>query len=169
MQLDTGCAYSLAPKTFYYQCSSNVPLKPTSVLLSTYTGETLYPLGEAHIKLECAGQEYSLPLIVVPEGSNALFGCNWLQGVKLAWPNLPGLKQINQVLSSVYKTLSSTVSSGLESVLQKSSSLLLGCQTQSESRFHFVGFYIFRVGKSLACHSPAKWWLCAYSLLRVFS
>ena len=40
--------------------------------------------------------------------------------------------------------------------------LLLGCQTQSESRFHFVGFFvIFRVGKSLACHSPAKWWLCA--------
>ena len=26
----------------------------------------------------------------------------------------------------------------------------------------FVVFFIFfRVGKSLACHSPAKWWLCA--------
>ena len=32
MQLDTGCAYSLAPKTFYDQCLSNVPLKLTSVL-----------------------------------------------------------------------------------------------------------------------------------------
>ena len=38
---------------------------------------------------------------------------------------------------------------------------LLGCQTQSESRCHFVGFFIFRVGKSLACHSPAKW--CLYA------
>ena len=44
---------------------------------------------------------------------------------------------------------------------------LLGCQTrlgcQSESRFHFVGFFVifFHVGKSLACHSPAKWFLCA--------
>ena len=56
MQLDTGCAYSLAAKTFYDQCLSNVPLKLTSVLLSTYTGETLYPLGEANIKLEYAGK-----------------------------------------------------------------------------------------------------------------
>ena len=41
--------------------------------------------------------------------------------------------------------------------------LILGCQTQSESGFHFVGFFVvvffFRVGKSLACHSPAKWCL----------
>ena len=51
--------------------------------------ETLYPLGEDNIKLEYAGQEYSLPLIVVPKGSNALFGRNWLQDVKLEWPNLP--------------------------------------------------------------------------------
>ena len=119
----------LAPKTFYDQYYSNVPLKPTSVLLSTYTGETLYPLGEANIKLEYAGQEYSLPLIVVPKGSNALFGRNWLQDVKLDWPNLPGLKQINQV-SSVCKTLSSAVSSGLQSVIQKHSCLFesnLGC------------------------------------------
>ena len=112
MQLDTGCAYSLVLKTFYDQYCSNVPLKPTSVLLSTY-----------------AGQEYSLPLIVVPKGSNALFGRNWLQDVKLDWPNLPGLKQINQV-SSVCKKLPSAVSSGLESVLQKYSSVFesnLGC------------------------------------------
>ena len=42
---------------------------------------------------------------------------------------------------------------------------LLGClwQTQSESVFNFVGFFVifFRVGKSLARHSPAKWCLCA--------
>ena len=41
-------------------------------------------------------------------------------------------------------------------------------KTQSESVFNFVVFFIFRfiiififfrVGKSLACHSPAKWCL----------
>ena len=35
--------------------------------------------------------------------------------------------------------------------------------------FYFFYFF-FRVGKSLACHSPGKWCLCcAWSLLRVFS
>ena len=44
---------------------------------------------------------------------------------------------------------------------------LLGClwQTQSRSAFSlfvfFVFFFFFRVGKSLACHSPGKWCLCA--------
>ena len=33
----------------------------------------------------------------------------------------------------------------------------------------FVGCFFFRVGKSLARHSPAKWCLCAWSLLLVFS
>ena len=42
---------------------------------------------------------------------------------------------------------------------------LLGCRRQSQSRNggHLFGviFFFFRVGKSLACHSPFKWYLCA--------
>ena len=43
-------------------------------------------------------------------------------------------------------------------------------QSQSESGwdvclilflFFLFFFFFFRVGKSLACHSPAKWYLCA--------
>ena len=39
-------------------------------------------------------------------------------------------------------------------------------QSQSESGwgicfFSFLFFFFFRVGKSLACHCPAKWYLCA--------
>ena len=45
-------------------------------------------------------------------------------------------------------------------------------QTQSESAFHLLVSFIFvfflRFGKSLACHSPAKWCLLmvAYSIGR---
>lgn len=45
LQLDTGCALSLAPKSFYEQFCSHIPLKPTTVMLSTYTGEKIKPLG----------------------------------------------------------------------------------------------------------------------------
>ena len=35
-------------------------------------------------------------------------------------------------------------------------------QSQSEIGWHLFGIlFFFRVGKSLACHSPAKWYLCA--------
>ena len=55
MQLDTGCALSLAP----ISCP-DVEMKPTNVVLSTYTGEAVQPLGEAY-----ANVEYSLRITVL--------------------------------------------------------------------------------------------------------
>ena len=76
MQLDTGCALSLDPKNFYDQFLSHIPLKPTAVKLSTYTGEKIQPLGQATVKVSYAGIQHSLPLLVVPHGSGPLFGRN---------------------------------------------------------------------------------------------
>ena len=76
MQLDTGCALSQDPKNFYDQFLSHIPLKPTAVKLSTYTGEKIQPLGQATVKVSYAGIQHSLPLLVVPHGSGPLFGRN---------------------------------------------------------------------------------------------
>ena len=51
LQLDTGCALSLAPQTFYEQFCSHIPLKPTAVRLSTYTGEKIQPLGQINVNV----------------------------------------------------------------------------------------------------------------------
>lgn len=45
MQLDTGCALSLAPISFIKEICPDVKIDPTNVILSTYTGETVRPLG----------------------------------------------------------------------------------------------------------------------------
>ena len=129
MQLDTGCAFSIIPKRFYDQYCANVPLSPTTVVLSTYTGEQIHPLGEATVKVTYSGTEYALPLIVVPRGSTALFGRNWLQKITLDWKNLPGLKQVNQVQVPPFTTTTETCTS-LESLLHKYNNLFdekLGC------------------------------------------
>ena len=55
MQLDTGCALSLAPLSFIREVCPDVTLKPTNVVLSTYTGETVQPLGEAFVNVEYSG------------------------------------------------------------------------------------------------------------------
>ena len=60
MQLDTGCALSLAPLSFIKEVCPDVTLKPTNVVLSTYTGETVHPLGEAFVNVEYSGSQYSL-------------------------------------------------------------------------------------------------------------
>ena len=92
MQLDTGCALSLATVTFYEKFCSHIPLTPTAVKLSTYTGEKIQPLGKINVTVTYAGTEYSLPLLVVPQGSGALFGRNWLRHIKLDWNKLPGIE-----------------------------------------------------------------------------
>ena len=51
MQLDTGCALSLAPLTFFKQVCPENEVKPSRVVLSTYTGETVHPLGEVQVSL----------------------------------------------------------------------------------------------------------------------
>ena len=60
LQLDTGCALSLAPQTFYEQFCSHIPLKPTAVRLSTYTGEKIQPLGQINVNVTYAGTQQSL-------------------------------------------------------------------------------------------------------------
>lgn len=65
MQSDTGCALSLAPINFFKEICPDVEMKPTNVVLSTYTGKTLRPLGEAFVEVENLGLQHSLPFLVV--------------------------------------------------------------------------------------------------------
>ena len=134
MQLDTGCALSLAPATFFKEVCPNVDMEPTNVVLSTYTGETVHPLGEARVNVEYMGSNYSLPLMIVREGTCALFGRNWLMDVKVDWEKFPGLNHMGSLPSSFASTNPvSTVNEKLESVLEQYSELFqpqLGCYTR---------------------------------------
>lgn len=76
MQLDTGCALFLAPLTFLKQVCLEAEVKPTRVVLSTYTGATVHSLGEVQVKLEYMGSQHTLPLLILREGTMALFGRN---------------------------------------------------------------------------------------------
>ena len=78
MQLDTGCALSLAPLSFVRKICPKIDMKPTNVVLSTFTGETVCPLGEAFVKVDYSGIQKTLPLIVVKEVKD----CG-----KRLWPN----------------------------------------------------------------------------------
>ena len=123
MQLDTGCALSLAPLSFIKEVCPDVTLKPTNVVLSTYTGETVHPLGEAFVNVEYSGSQYSLPLLIVREGSCALCGRNWLMDVNLDWKNLPGLNHIGPLPSPTSSVPGSTGNQTLDSVLGQYSEL----------------------------------------------
>ena len=147
MHLDTGCALSLVPLSFIKEVCPDVTLKPTNVLLSTYTPETVHPLGEAFVNVKYSGSQYSLPLLIVREGSCALFGRNWIMDVNLDWKNLPGLNHIGPLPSPASSVPGSTGNQTLDSVLEQCSELFqtqLGCYTGTpvvlnesrEAKFH---------------------------------
>ena len=132
MQLDTGCALSLAPISFIKEVCPDVKIDSTKVILSTYTGETVRPVGEACVNVEYLGSQYSLPLLIVKEGSCALFGRNWLMHIKLDWQNLPGLNHVGPLPSDFSTIPASSGDQTLHSVLEKYSELFqpgMGCYT----------------------------------------
>ena len=65
MQLDSGCVLSLAPMSFFKRVCPDVDMQPTNVVLSTYTSETVRPLGEAYVNVEYSGLQHTLPLPVI--------------------------------------------------------------------------------------------------------
>ena len=87
MELDTGSALSVMSleqfrKTF--RCK----LKDTSVVLRTYTGEKVKPIGMAKVIVEHNNQKRHLDLYVVPQGSTPLFGRDWLRKIQLDWASI---------------------------------------------------------------------------------
>ena len=132
MQLETGCALSLAPISFIKEVCPDVKIDPTNVILSTYAGEIVHPLGEACVNVAYSGSQRSLPLLFVKEGSCALFGRNWLMHINLDWQNPPSLNHVG-TLPSEFSTIPATSGDQtLDSVLEQYSELFqpeLGCYT----------------------------------------
>ena len=83
--------------SFFKTVCSYVDLKPTA--LSTYTGETVRPLGEAFVHVQHSGWQRFPPLLVAEGGKSALFGRNWLN-VNLYWKNLLDLNLPSSIPSA---------------------------------------------------------------------
>lgn len=60
------------PYYFREEVCPGVEMKSTKLVLLTYKGETVRPLGETHMKVEYIGSQYTLPFLIVRKGTGAL-------------------------------------------------------------------------------------------------
>ena len=151
MQLDTGCAFTLALKYFYDKFCSHLPLKPTEVILTTYTGEKIKPLGEVKVDVEYANRNYSLPLLIVNAGTTAPFGRNWLCKINLDWHSLPCMETVHYVRH--------TPKQGLTSLLKRHESLFdsgLGCYNGPPEQLKVKGTPKFHKARPVAYAQKPK-------------
>lgn len=79
MELDTGAAVSLISRTLYNAQLAHKPLCTTDVLLRTYPGEVVSPVGVIVVKVKMNKQKAKLPLYVVEGNAPPLFGREWLK------------------------------------------------------------------------------------------
>ena len=88
MELDAGAAVSIISEKVYHELFGKIPLKPSTILLKTYTSEAVHVLGEMDVKVKYETQSATLPLVVVTGTGPSLFGQNWLSCFTLDWVNI---------------------------------------------------------------------------------
>ena len=85
MELDTGAAVSVISEQEQRRLFPQTALKPTTVLLRTYTGEPMAVAGEMTAMVQYNAQSCTLPLIVVAGKGPTLLGRDWLRHLQLDW------------------------------------------------------------------------------------
>ena len=105
MELDTGASFSIINETTYSSFTNAFPpLSPSTVILTTYTGEKITPLGMVDVEVSYQGQNVTLPLLIVPGKGPNLMGRNWLEHIKLNWSELHNVNCPLFSLGNVLKT-----------------------------------------------------------------
>ena len=90
MELDTGASVSVCSYTRFKELwpSGDRLLRPTGMLLRTFSGERLVVKGEVMIDVSFRGSSYRLPLVVLEGTGPLLFGRNWLHQIRLNWQSI---------------------------------------------------------------------------------
>lgn len=93
MELDTGAAVSLISKELYDAHFSELPLRPTQIMLRTYTGEVIPAEGVIMVAVKMNKQRAKLPLYVVHGSSPPLFGREWLRKIQIDWREIRTVRE----------------------------------------------------------------------------
>ena len=96
MELDTGSAVSIIPHDLYMEKFNDKPLHKTDLMLKTYTGENITPVGVLKANVEYKDQQpLLLDLYVVKSKGPVLMGRDWLYKIRLDWYAIKSL-QVSQ-------------------------------------------------------------------------
>ena len=89
MEVDTGAAVSILPETVYRKKFPQGRLHPSTVVLKTYTGETMKVVGTFSAQVQYKEQgPCELDLYVVAGSGPCLLGRSWLRKIRLDWHSI---------------------------------------------------------------------------------
>ena len=90
MELDTGASVSVCSYSRFKELwpSGDRLLRPSNLLLRTFSGEKLGVRGEVMMDVGYQGASYRLPLVVLQGTGPLLLGRNWLHQIRLDWQRI---------------------------------------------------------------------------------
>ena len=99
MEVDTGASVTVIGESMFQRMFENhrPKLENTNIKLRTYTGEFIKAKGVAEVQVRYEDQSASLPLVVTAGEGPMLFGRNWLKKIRLNWPQLLSVMEVNRV------------------------------------------------------------------------
>ncbi|GFR32726.1 retrovirus-related Pol polyprotein from transposon 412 [Trichonephila clavata] len=89
-ELDTGGAVSVMSIRNFRKIS-NKQIKPTNIVLKTYKGDSLIPLGYVTVRVQYKNQKVNLNLYIVKENLDTILGREWLYKIRLDWPTVKAI------------------------------------------------------------------------------
>ena len=103
MEIDTGAAISIISEETRRKVFPAEPLRDSSLILKTYTGEPIPVKGELDLRVAYEGQEANLVLIVVEGDGPSLYGRNWMKYIHPNWHQIATVQAPNRLQSILDK------------------------------------------------------------------
>ena len=88
MEVDSGAAVTVIGEQTMKSLNNRSKISPCNLVLKTYTGESITPVGSILCVVEYENQRKELPVIVTPGDGPCLMGRNWLRDIKINWTEL---------------------------------------------------------------------------------
>lgn len=137
MEIDTGATKTILNEATWYGNLQHKlePLKKTTAVLNTYTGESIPILGIAvNIPVKYGTQEHLLPALVVKSEGPNLLGRDWLKVIKFDWEKVFKVKECNPKLQQVLDTHKDVFEEGLGTL--KGTKVKIYVDPQAKPRYH---------------------------------
>lgn len=113
MELDTGSELLIISYKDYKGHFDKLKLRRTSIMLKTYTGKKIAPLGKLKVRVSCENKKCTLDIYVLKKCGVPLIGCEWLRSIQLNWQSIKAMQVTPKVTTC-------SVQDKLENVLEQS-------------------------------------------------
>src|SRR5277367_2683252 len=94
-ELDTGSAVSTISEELYRKQFSNQTLLDNDLLLRTYDGSVITPIGKIELNVKYNSQEHLHPFYIIKNGSLPLIGRDWMEKFKVNWKSCHSVSQLS--------------------------------------------------------------------------